>query len=281
MAAEPQKRKKKNMLGKRIISAVVIIIICLILLFSGGWIYTAGIALVLAIAAWEFAGIFEKGGFTPAKTLLTIGTFCIALTGRTELSHLTVSAFSLIMFTLITYHVFTYSKHQDTAAIDLAIGLADLLFIAYMGIFIIRLRFLPEGLFWVIQCIAPAGISDIGAFFIGSALGQHKIAPELSPNKTIEGYLGGVLTSAVTGYALGSLLSVYSGQFSGSRGLLIGLIVGAICPVGDFAKSIFKRQFGLKNTGKLIPGHGGVLDRIDTWLVAGIAGYFLVNAFYL
>ena len=278
---EPQKKNKKNMLAKRIVSAVIIIIICMILLYSGGWIYTGGIAFILAIAAWEFAGIFEKGGFTPAKILLTIGTFLIALTGKADLPQLNVSAFSLIMFTLITYHVITYPKHQDTAAIDLAIGLADLLFVAYMGIFIIRLRFLPEGLFWVIQCIVPAGISDIGAFFIGSAIGQHKIAPELSPNKTIEGFIGGVLTSAIFGFGLGYLLSFYSTHFTALRGLLIGLIIGFLCPLGDFAKSIFKRHFGLKNTGKLIPGHGGVLDRIDTWLVAGIASYFLVITFYL
>lgn len=269
------------MLAKRVISAVIIFIICLILLFSGGWVFTTGIAVILAIAAWEFAGIFEKGGYAPAKILLTVGTFCIALTGKVHPPRITESAFSLILFALIVYHVITYPKHPDTAAIDLAIGLAGLLFIAYLGIFIIRLRFLPDGMFWVIQCIAPAGISDIGAFFIGSALGRHKIARELSPNKTIEGFLGGVLTSAIFGYGFGALLSAFSANFSGSRGLLIGLIVGFICPLGDFAKSIFKRQFGLKNTGTLIPGHGGVLDRIDTWLVAGLSGYYLAVTFFL
>lgn len=269
------------MLAKRISSAVIIFIICLVLLFTGGWIFTVGIALILAVAAWEYAGIFEKGGYAPAKVLLAAGTFCIALTGKAHPPQITETAFSLILFALITYHVTVYPKHPESAAIDLAIGLAGMLFVAYLGIFIIRLRFLPDGLFWVIQCVAPAGISDIGAFFIGGAFGRHKIARELSPNKTVEGFLGGVFTSTVVGYGLGLLLSAFNANFSGLRGLVIGLVVGLICPLGDFAKSIFKRQFGLKNTGTLIPGHGGVLDRIDTWLVAGLSGYYLVITFFL
>jgi phosphatidate cytidylyltransferase len=159
--------------------------------------------------------------------------------------------------------------------------LAGVAFIAYIGLFLIKLRFLPDGLFWIIQCILPAGISDVGAFFIGSALGNHKIAPDISPKKSVEGYFGGVLTSALIGFLIGVLFGVFNVNFSGLRGLQIGLVVGIICPLGDFTKSIFKRQFGLKNTGSLIPGHGGVLDRIDTWLIAGVTSYFLILLFFI
>lgn len=269
------------MLAKRSSSAIVIIILCLALLFTGGWFYTVGLAVILAIAAWEFAGIFEKGGYAPAKLMMAAGTFCIALTGKSSNPLHTQSVFSLVLIVIIIYHVVAYPKKHETAALDMAIGLAGIFFIAYMGIFLVRLRFLPDGLFWVIQCIAPAGLSDVGAFFIGSTFGKHKIARELSPNKTIEGFFGGVFTSLVIGYGIGLLLASYNAQFSETRGMLIGLIIGIICPLGDFAKSILKRQFGLKNTGTLIPGHGGVLDRIDTWLVAGITSYFLILYFFI
>jgi phosphatidate cytidylyltransferase len=271
----------KTTLAKRTGSAVVIILICAALLFTGGWVYAIGLSLVLATATWEYARLFEKGNYAPAKILISLGTFLIALTGSMDDSLLTQGVTALVILSIIGYHTITYKNHKDTAAFDLAISLAGIMFIAFIGYFLVKLRFLPDGLFWVIQCVAPAGISDVGAFFIGSAFGRHKIAPDLSPKKTVEGYLGGVFTAVVFGYGLGAGLAAFNPQFSGSRGLLIGLVVGAICPMGDFAKSIFKRQFNLKNTGNLIPGHGGILDRIDTWLIAGITSYFMIQIFFL
>jgi phosphatidate cytidylyltransferase len=273
--------KNNNMLGKRILSGAVIVVIGLALVFAGGWVYAAGLGVILAIAAWEYAHLFEKGDYKPAKHTLTLGTFLIALSSKFNDPTYCFAALSLVTLAIIIYHVVTYAQHQRTAALDLAISLGGVIFIAFTGLFLEKLRFLPEGEFWLFQCILPAGISDIGAFFIGIRFGKHKIAPQLSPNKTIEGYLGGVVTSVLIGYGTGLLLNRYSPAFNGIRGLWIGLIVGIICPLGDFAKSIFKRQFGAKNTGTLIPGHGGVLDRIDTWLIAGIISYFMIQFFFI
>jgi len=269
------------MLAKRILSGAVIIVIGLALVFAGGWIYTAGLGIILAIAAWEYARLFEKGGYAPAKFTLTLGTFLIAMSCKSTDGNVVFAAFGLVIMAIIIYHVSTYNNHQNTAGLDLPISLGGVAFIAFMGIFLVKLRFLPEGMFWLLQCLLPAGISDVGAFFIGSLFGSHKIAPQLSPKKTVEGYLGGVLTSALIGFGMGLLLGSYSSSFSAMRGLWIGMAVGLICPLGDFAKSIFKRQFGAKNTGTLIPGHGGVLDRIDTWLIAGIVSYFIIQVFFL
>lgn len=269
------------MLAKRIISGAVIIAIGLALVFAGGWVYAAGLGAILAIAAWEYARLFEKGGYAPAKIMLALGTFLIALSGKSGEAPLTDAALGLVILAIIIYHVATYNDHQSTAALDLTISLGGVAFIAFIGIFLIKLRFLPQGMFWLLQCLLPAGLSDVGAFAVGSLFGSHKIAPQLSPNKTVEGYLGGVFTSMLVGYAVGLILGNFNPLFGGLSGLGIGLLVGLICPLGDFAKSIFKRQFGLKNTGTLIPGHGGVLDRIDTWLIAGIVSYFLVKFFLL
>lgn len=269
------------MLLKRTLSAIVIISLGLGLIFAGGWVYTISVAIILAIGAWEFSSLFVRGGYAPARMVLTLGTFFTALSGKTEQVLLHQTAFILLILSLTIFHIISFSKHQKTAGFDFAISLAGALFVAFMGFFLIRLRFLPDGLFWIIQCILPAGLSDIGAFFIGNLLGKHKIAPEISPNKTIEGYAGGVLTSTLSGYAAGLCLGLSQSNFSAARGLWIGLAVGIICPLGDLPKSIFKRQFGVKNTGNLIPGHGGVLDRIDTWLWAAISSYLLIQYLFL
>jgi phosphatidate cytidylyltransferase len=269
------------MLGKRIVSGLIIIVLALALILLGGWVFAIGVAAILAMAAWEFASLFEKGGYAPAKVILTTGTFLTAVSAKSANNLYTPVIFGSLILAIALYHVLTYSKHQNSAAFDLAASLAGAAFIAFTGNYLVQLRFLPEGLFWLLQCILPAGISDVGAFFIGSLFGRHKIAPDLSPNKSWEGYYGGVFTSMLLGYGTGLLLGSYSTTFSGPRGLAIGLIVGIISPLGDFTKSIFKRQFGLKNTGNLIPGHGGVLDRIDTWLIAGVVSYFMIRFFFI
>jgi len=269
------------MLAKRAASAAVIIFFGYLLVLAGGWTYTIGVALILATAAWEYASMFIKGGYFPAIYLIIAGTFFTALTGRFENTEFLLMAVGLFVLAVTAWHILIYTRRLQTAGIDLAVSLSAILFIAFLGVYIVRLRFLPDGFYWLLMAIAPAGISDIGAFLVGSAIGRHKMAPALSPGKTVEGYLGGVLTAAATGYAAGVLAHLQVAHISGSTGLLIGLAVGIFCPLGDLGKSLLKRQFNLKSTSELIPGHGGVLDRIDTWLWAGVISFYLIRAFFL
>ena len=164
---------------------------------------------------------------------------------------------------------------------NLTIELASLGFIAFLGSFLIRVRSLENGLLWIMISIFPTCAGDISAYIFGSLFGKHKFSPLLSPNKTIEGYLSGILAAVITGYATGLIISKFEPTITSSAGLLIGGAVGFISPLGDLSKSIVKRRFGFNNTGKLIPGHGGVLDRIDTWLWAGPIAYFLIEFFFL
>ena len=269
------------MLAKRAASAAVIIFFGFLLVLAGGWIYTVGVALILAIAAWEYASMFRKGGYFPAFYLVIVGTFFTVLTGRFENPEYLLLAVGFFILAVIAWHILTFASHPQTAGIDLAASLSAVLFIAFLGVYIVRLRFLPDGFYWLLLAIAPAGISDIGAFLVGSAIGSHKMAPALSPGKTVEGYLGGVLTAAATGYAVGAIANFSVAHISGSTGLIIGTAVGIFCPLGDLGKSLLKRQFNLKSTSELIPGHGGVIDRIDTWLWAGVISFYMIRAFFL
>jgi len=269
------------MLAKRAASAVVMLLGTLTLVFFGGWVFTIGACLILAIAAWEYGNMFVKGGYHPSLPILVLSSFSLAASVSFQSEELFLAAFAILSLMVITLQVIRYPKHPETSAVDLAAMLSGLVFIGFMGSYILRLRSLPNGQFWVILAVAPAAFSDIGAYLLGGLLGKHKLAPELSPNKTVEGYLGGLLTSAVVGYAAGAVLSQFNPAFSGSMGLLLGIAAGILSPMGDLGKSIFKRQFNLKNTSELIPGHGGVLDRVDTWLWAGVIGYYLIRFLYI
>jgi len=269
------------MLAKRTASVVVIIALGLALVVAGGWVFTLGLAGILALAAWEYARMFRKGGYSPASALLIAATIGIIIASRFEPVEWLLVAFNAFTFLIIIWHILAFSRSPETGGVDLAASLSGLVFIAFLGSYLVRLRFLPDGVFWVIIAIAPAGISDIGAFLTGSLFGRHKLAPHLSPSKSVEGYLGGVLTAILTGYASAMIARAFNPAFIGTQGLLLGLVVGLLCPLGDLGKSLFKRQFNLKNTSELIPGHGGVLDRVDTWLAAGAVSYYLIIALWI
>ena len=266
------------MLVKRTISAVAIIIFCALVVWAGGWIFTVSLGLILATAAWEYAHMFTQGGYAPAKRPLMAAAFLIAVAGHFQDPHLALGAFGLAFMLISAYHVLTYPARAGTAGLDLAISLGGLVFVAFPGIAIAGLRQLPDGMYWTLIVLAPAGISDIGAFLTGSAFGRTRMSPLLSPNKTLEGYIGGILSAILTGWAMAALAVRAGAPISVWQGLLIGALVGVFCPLGDLAKSLFKRQFDLKDTGDLIPGHGGMLDRIDTALWAGMIGYHVIIA---
>jgi phosphatidate cytidylyltransferase len=269
------------MLAKRAASAAAIIILGFLLVLAGGWVFTIGVAIVLSLAAWEYVAMFRLGSYSPADYAVIGFTFLTALASRFENPEYILLSISIFIMVVIAWHILTYSNHADTGGIDLAASLSAIVFIAFLGTYIVRLRFLPNGFFWLLMAIAPAGISDIGAYLIGTAIGSHKMAPTLSPGKTIEGYLGGVFTAALTGYIVGVIAHLSVPTISGWIGLVIGLIVGIFCPLGDLGKSQFKRYFNLKNTSDLIPGHGGVLDRVDTWLWAGVISYYLITLIFI
>ena len=120
---------------------------------------------------------------------------------------------------------------------------------------------------------------DSGAYVIGRAFGRHKLSPRLSPKKTWEGYVGGLLSGAFFSGLFSLFWNLGAGPHSlltWQTGAVLGALVGLLSPLGDLGVSMLKRQTGVKDTGDVMAGHGGVLDRIDSWLVAVPVGYYFV-----
>jgi len=127
---------------------------------------------------------------------------------------------------------------------------------------------------------------DTGAYSIGAVYGKHKMSPRLSPKKSWEGYFAGVFTSVIVGaffsYAFSSLgHRPLNGLINPMQGALLGLLIGAVAPLGDLGESMLKRQSGLKDSSNIFPGHGGFLDRIDSWIWGAAIGYFVIQIFLL
>jgi phosphatidate cytidylyltransferase len=119
-------------------------------------------------------------------------------------------------------------------------------------------------------------IADTTAYGIGNWIGRRPLAKKLSPNKTWEGYLAGVIFGAASGVGLALLWGTKASSITPVRGGLLGMVIAILAPLGDLGVSMIKRELRVKDTGSLLPGHGGALDRIDSWLWAAVLGYYLI-----
>ena len=134
----------------------------------------------------------------------------------------------------------------------------------------------------MLTALPATWLADCGAYFIGRWLGQRKMAPRLSPGKTWAGFGGGVLWGTVSGLLLVLLWRSVGWLPSETplwQGAVMGLVLSVFTPVGDLLISLFKRTAEVKDTGAIIPGHGGILDRIDSWIWAAMLGYYLAVIF--
>jgi phosphatidate cytidylyltransferase len=158
--------------------------------------------------------------------------------------------------------------------VDWALAVAGGLYLGVLSAHVVRLRALPDGLAWTMLALLVTWSSDSGAYFVGRAWGRRKLCPRLSPGKTWEGIAGGLAASLLAGALLGYLLIQTLGAVGPVHGLAVGLLVAIISPLGDLAESMMKREVHAKDSGSLIPGHGGVWDRIDSLLFVIPATYY-------
>jgi len=261
-------------------SAIALLLFPLIawVIADGSWLYEVSIAGILSLAAYEYGSLFYAGGYRPSKPLLIVGVAAIVLIRANfgfEYDHLLLAGIGL---SAMTWHVIDFERGAPKSGTDFALTFSGILYIGWIGAFFITIRHLPDGLWWFLLSLMSIWIADSAALLFGRRFGRHKLAPRVSPNKTWEGYLAGIGMGILGGAGLALLWRIGAGPLAGLNamsGAIIGGAVSTIAPIGDLGVSMFKRQFGEKDSGALLPGHGGALDRIDTWLWSAVIGYFL------
>jgi phosphatidate cytidylyltransferase len=279
-ASQPSKSNvKKGMLGKRILVTIILLPIGLVAILLGGWYLTALVAFFMGLAAWEYVVLFRTGGLRPAVIVVVGGTLML-LVGR-NINGFDSAAWmiSLIVLLAMTYHLLAYERGREQAATDFGVTLAGVMYIGWFGAYFISLRNLAEGKWWILVVLPAVWFADSGAYFIGKRFGRHKLSPRLSPNKTWEGYFGGIVVAVVLTPLLVAVWQAVPGTSSTItplRGALIGLVMGVFPTLGDLGESMIKRQVGVKDSGELLPGHGGAFDRIDSWIWAVVIGYYMI-----
>jgi len=225
--------------------------------------------------------MFRVVKFQPS-IILTVGGTLVVLAVRAFLPQFAELALSGLILLAMTYHLFAYERGRNEAALDLVITLGGVIYLGWIGAYMIDLRALPNGGWWVMFIFAVVWLADSGAYSIGARYGKHKMFPRLSPKKSWEGYWAGVFMGTVYG---GFFAFVYT-KFGPLhveiwQGVLIGFVLSTITTLGDLSESLFKREAVIKDSGNLFPGHGGAFDRIDSLIWAAVIGVYIVRFFFL
>lgn len=185
-----------------------------------------------------------------------------------------------IVFLLLTVFVLQFQrKDNKNAIVGISTTLFGVMYVSWFFSFLVKIRFmLPgvEGLKLLGFILIVTKVGDMGALIVGSSFGKHPLLPRISPNKTIEGGMGSFLSSAIAALCAINLLPVQCG-FVWWQVALIGLLFGGLGQLGDLSESLIKRDFEVKDSGKMLPGLGGVLDAIDSLLFAAPVFYFFMR----
>ena len=271
------------MLKKRIITALWGIPLCVAAVWFDTplpW-FTILVAICGVLAVFEFYRLVAKSKVPPhtyfglLMTLLFILSRHAALpsTLKPYLDHNLLLPLLLTSAVLLSLIYLIRQARGKEAFTAWAWTMAGILYVGWLLGYLVALRGLDDGRNWVFFALFTTFASDMSAFFTGRAWGRHRLAQNISPGKTREGTIGGILGAIIVSlfFILPTtlILPLHWGQ-----AILLGLLVSIFGQIGDLVESLFKRNMGVKDSGRLVPGHGGVLDRIDSILFAGVVVYY-------
>jgi len=267
---------KNKEITRRAISGVLVAAAILSGIWYGSWVWAAVVSFFSMISLSEFYKIvstqtrLSRGIGYIAAILVLISTIeglhpiSISLT-------LTLSAFIILMIEIIRRQ----SQGVSYAILNVGGTLSGILYVTIPWCFMLLLRNFPTGRLLLISLFCCTWGCDVTSYIIGSRWGHHKLCNRISPNKTFEGFVGGFVGSILTAGVL-----VYTLSQGISPILWIGLVCGTFGQMGDLAESLLKREAGVKDSGSIIPGHGGALDRFDSILINGLFTYVLAVVIY-
>ncbi len=268
------------MFRTRLISGIVIVILTLGMIYAGGLVLAAALCIISMIAMYEF---YRATGVTTADMKKITAFEIIGLLGVVVYYVILVSPLKelFLLLTLITIlilfmfvYVFTFPKYH---ARQLMAAFYGIVYAPVLMSFIYLTRMLPYGEYIVWLIFISSWMNDTCAYCVGVLIGKHKLAPKLSPHKSIEGSVGGVVGAAIVAGLFAFILAenVMEQKAIVPIFIVIGAVGAVVAQIGDLAASAIKRNYELKDYGKIIPGHGGILDRFDSVIFTAPMIYFL------
>lgn len=262
------------MFKQRAISAVILVILAAITLYFGGAVTCFVMCAVSLIGTMEMLRIYElnKKIIGIVAYIATILYYVCIYTGY---SSLLFPLMVLYLLAVLAVYVLSYPKYNDK---NIMAAFMSFFYVGVMLSFVYLIRNMENGLILVLLIFVSSWGNDTCAYLVGRAIGKHKMSPRLSPKKSVEGLIGGILGAGILGAVFGFLYNNYVEEISMAP--LIFAAIGAVAAIpaviGDLAASAIKRNNDIKDYGKLIPGHGGILDRFDSIIFTAPIIYYLI-----
>jgi len=265
---EPRKRGLRGETAKRILVALPWIAFAIAITVAGGPVFAAAMIAIGAVCLREYLAMTEDSRPLAIPAYVAVAALVVAAHFGT--------AFNVLMIVAATFPLlFAFgarAKQRDGVMGSISVTLLGILWIGIPLAHAVLLRDLPDhGAALLVDVLVGTFVADTGAYATGRMFGSHKIAPSISPNKTVEGLVGGFLIGTMGFWFAG----LYQDWLSGTDALIIGAAVAAMAPVGDLFESMLKRDLGTKDTGTLFGPHGGILDRLDAVFFTVVVGYYL------
>lgn len=267
---------------RRLLSTIVLWTIVLTAIFSrnqavANYVFLLLMILLAGAGLWEFYGLIEKRGLKCFKWWGLAAGIALMASTHYYVTHAQghqllagkpndFETGVLVLFVLGLCLRQLFDRHNLQGFSGIATTLMGLMYVPWLLNFIQKINYLPgiDGRFYVLYLLIVTKFSDIGAYSVGSLLGRHKMIPRISPGKTWEGFAGAVLISTGASVALAWLAGDRLKELTMGHALVIGLILSVGAVVGDLIESAFKREAGVKDSGRMFPGIGGILDLIDS-----------------
>jgi phosphatidate cytidylyltransferase len=270
---EPKKKRRRRGGGggetaKRILVALPWIVFAIAITVAGGLVFAAAMIAIGVVAIGEYTNMASRYRPLAIPAYIAVAGLVVAAHFGTSFNVLYVIAATLpLLFAFVVR-----ARLREGAIVSLGVTLLGALWIGVPLAHAVFLRDLPDhGAALLIDVLVGTFVADTAAYATGRMFGSHKIAPNISPNKTIEGLIGGFVIGTMGFWFAG----LYQDWLSGVDALVIGAAVAAVAPIGDLFESMLKRDLGTKDTGTLFGPHGGILDRLDAALFTIVVGYYL------
>lgn len=263
------------MFTKRLLSGIILVILAIIIVGSGGTLLYVTTALISLIGLFELYRVMkiEKNMLGMVGYLTAVSYY--GLVWFDGQKYVTLMAIAALMM-LMSLYVFTFPKYRTE---EVAVAFFGVFYVAVMLSYLYQVRAMTDGIYMVWLIVISSWGCDTSAYCVGMLLGKHKLAPVLSPKKSIEGAVGGVAGAALLGFLFATLYGNRMTEITNPQAAcaIACAIAAVISQIGDLAASAIKRNHDIKDYGHLIPGHGGILDRFDSMLFTAPAIFFAVT----
>jgi phosphatidate cytidylyltransferase len=259
--AEPAAPARSGGLMRRFLSTLLLLPLFVWMVVEGPvWLFGAVMVLAGALGQWEWSGMFARAGRPSFRVLGLVGGSLLTASFALPVSERLV--FTAVLLAVLGIGLLRGASGRP-AWEPVALTLLGICYVNWLLGYTFWLRDLAEGRDWVLLLVSVTWLGETAAYLVGSTLGRHKLAPTLSPGKTVEGSVAQLAVSVLA--ALGARATFFPG-LSLESAIVVGLLLGVVGQAGDLVESAIKRSVDTKDTGRLIPGHGGMLDRIDSLL---------------